>query len=185
MKLRRLTTIALGPRLASAGSSWPSAPSWLGPTAKAPSKTGQDDRRPARLRRRHAQGIVGRGERQALEAAGDEEFLRRAYLDVLGRIPNITRGDRLPQGSKDSGKRAKLVEYLLAHPDYPKNFATQWKVILLGRKMQAREVDANALTAWLRRQFAENRPWNEMAYDLLTPRARTRRTARSTSRSPT
>ena len=29
-------------------------------------------------------------------------------------------------------------------------------------------VDRPALTAWLRRQFNENRPWNEMAYDLIT-----------------
>ncbi len=96
----------------------------------------------------------------------DEEFLRRAYLDVLGRIPNIREASDFLKG-KDSGKRAKLVEYLLAHPDYPKNFATQWKVILLGRKNPGREVDPGALTAWLRRQFAENRPWNEAAFDLL------------------
>ena len=103
--------------------------------------------------------------------ANDEEFLRRAYLDVLGRIPNIREANaflKANEKGKEGEKRAKLVEYLLADPDYPKNFATQWKVILLGRKMQQREVDANALTSWLRRQFAENRPWNEMAFDLVT-----------------
>ena len=99
--------------------------------------------------------------------SGDDEFVRRAYLDVLGRIPNIREASEFLRG-KDAGKRAKLVEYLLASPDYPKNFATQWKVTLLGRKDQPRDVDATALTNWLRRQFAENRPWNEMAYDLLT-----------------
>ncbi len=110
--------------------------------------------------------------------ASDEEFLRRAYLDVLGRIPNIQEASAFLRStdnkkkSKDKDgdleKRAKLVEYLLADPDYSKNFATQWKVILLGRKMQDRNVDATALTAWLRRQIAENRPWNQMAYDLIT-----------------
>ncbi len=99
-------------------------------------------------------------------AATDEEFLRRAYLDVLGRIPNIQEATAFLR-NKEAGKRAKLVEYLLANPDYPRNMATQWKVILLGRKNQGREVDANALTAWIRRQFAENRPWNEIAFDLL------------------
>ena len=96
----------------------------------------------------------------------DEEFLRRAYLDVLGRTPNIREASDFLR-TKEAGKRAKLVEYLLANPDYPKNFATQWKVILLGRKMPVREVDPVALTSWLRRQFAENRPWDQMAYDLL------------------
>ena len=97
----------------------------------------------------------------------DEEFVRRAYLDVVGRIPNIREANDFLR-SKDVGRRAKLVEYLLNSPDFPKNFSTQWKVILLGRKGQPREVDAMMLTNWLRRQFSENRPWNEMAYDLLT-----------------
>ena len=65
--------------------------------------------------------------------ASDEEYLRRAYLDVLGRTPNIREATDFLRKSKDrQGKRAKLVEYLLDDPDYPKNFATQWKVILLG-----------------------------------------------------
>jgi len=96
----------------------------------------------------------------------DEEFLRRAYLDVLGRIPNIKEASDFLR-SKDPGRRAKLVEYLLASPDYPKNFSTQWKVILLGRKRPDRDVDPDALTAWFRRNLAENRPWNEIARDLL------------------
>jgi hypothetical protein len=105
--------------------------------------------------------------------ATDEEFLRRAYLDVLGRIPNIREANAFLRATdkekgKEGEKRAKLVEYLLNDADYPKNFATQWKVILLGRKMQDREVDPNALTSWLRRQFGENRPWNEMAREILT-----------------
>jgi Protein of unknown function (DUF1549)/Protein of unknown function (DUF1553) len=98
--------------------------------------------------------------------ATDEEYLRRAYLDLLGRIPYISEATAFLK-NKDAGKRAKLVEYLLAHPDYPKNFATVWKVVLLGRKNQPRDVDANALTSWLRRQFVENRPWNEMAFELV------------------
>jgi Protein of unknown function (DUF1549)/Protein of unknown function (DUF1553) len=103
--------------------------------------------------------------------SSDEEFLRRAYLDVLGRIPNVREANaflRSGEKGKDAEKRAKLVEYLLADPDYPKNFATQWKVILVGRKNPGREVNNGALSAWLRRQFAENRPWNEMAYELVT-----------------
>ncbi len=101
----------------------------------------------------------------------DEEFLRRAYLDVLGRIPNIREANaflQVKEKGKEAEKRAKLVEYLLADPDYPKNFATQWKVILVGRKNPGRDIDNGALSAWLRRQFAENRPWNEIAYELIT-----------------
>jgi hypothetical protein len=97
----------------------------------------------------------------------DEEYLRRVYLDVVGRIPNIQETTAFLQ-SKESGKRAKLVEYLLNHPDYAKNFANQWVVLLIGRKRQERQVDRGALLAWLRRQLTDNRPWNEVTYDLIT-----------------
>jgi hypothetical protein len=99
--------------------------------------------------------------------ARDDEFMRRAYLDVLGRIPNVAEAKAFLT-SKDKGKRAKLVEYLLAHQDYEKNFANNWKVTLIGRQNQGQDVDEKALRDWLRRQFAENRPWNEIAFDLIT-----------------
>jgi hypothetical protein len=98
--------------------------------------------------------------------APDADFLRRAYLDLLGRIPTVQEATAFLE-SRDKGKRTKLVEYLLAHPDYPKNFGNVWTVILIGRQNQGRNVDRDALRSWLRRQFAENRPWNEVAYELI------------------
>jgi hypothetical protein len=99
--------------------------------------------------------------------ASDDEFMRRAYLDVLGRIPNIVEAKAF-LSSKDAGRRAKLVEYLLANPDYEKNFATVWKIVLIGRQNQGQNIDEKALRDWLRRQFADNRSWNEVAYELIS-----------------
>jgi hypothetical protein len=99
--------------------------------------------------------------------ATDEEFLRRVYLDLIGRIPNIQEASGFLQ-AKESGKRQKLVEYLINHPDYAKNFANQWTVLLIGRKTRDRDLDRGALSAWLRKQFNGDRPWNEVAYDLIT-----------------
>lgn len=98
--------------------------------------------------------------------ATDEEFLRRVYLDTLGRIPTMQETQSF-LASRESGKRQKLVEYVLNHPDYAKNFGTQWTVLLLGRKAQERQVDRGALGAWMRRQFLDNRPWDKTVYDLI------------------
>jgi hypothetical protein len=98
--------------------------------------------------------------------ASDSEFMRRAFLDVLGRIPTVSEAVQFLD-NKDPGKRAKLIEYLLAHPDYPKNFGNVWTVLLIGRARQERQVDRAELASWLRRQFAADRPWNEMSYDLI------------------
>src|SRR4051812_43024725 len=99
--------------------------------------------------------------------ATDEEYLRRAYLDLLGRIPPVQEA-RAFLHTREPDRREKLVDYLLEHVDYPKNLATQWTVLLIGRGNQGRRVDRAALTGWLRKQFSANRPWNEVVYDLVT-----------------
>ena len=43
--------------------------------------------------------------------------------------------------TREKDKREKLIEYLLDHPDFAKNFATQWTVLLIGRGNQGRMVD--------------------------------------------
>ena len=101
------------------------------------------------------------------KVASDEEYLRRVYLDVLGRIPSVQEAKAFLH-TKEADRREKLVEYLLNHEDYPKNFGTQWTILLIGRGNQGRMVDRAALASWLRKQFAANRPWNEVVYDLVT-----------------
>ena len=99
--------------------------------------------------------------------ATDEEFLRRVYLDTLGRTPTIAEA-RGFLGVKDTGKRQKLVDTLLESPDFAKNLANQWTVLLIGRKDQGRRVVRESLNLWLRRQFLDGRPWDRTVSDLVT-----------------
>ena len=99
----------------------------------------------------------------------DPEFLRRAYLDILGRVPNVEEASRFLQDPAPSAsKRDALVDKLLEHPDFAKFWADELAILLIGRRDQDREVDREALKAWLRRQINANRPWNEVAFDLIT-----------------
>ncbi len=50
--------------------------------------------------------------------ATDEEYLRRAYLDLLGRIPDVQEARAFLQ-TRETDKREKLVDFLLEHADYP------------------------------------------------------------------
>ena len=117
---------------------------------------------------------IDKGIAEAWTAAGvkpakpatDEEYLRRAYLDLLGRTPTVQEA-RAFLGTKEADKRGKLVEYLLNHPDYAKNFATQWSVLLIGRGNQGRMVDRTSLNNWLRKQFGSDKPWNETVHELV------------------
>jgi hypothetical protein len=103
---------------------------------------------------------------QPAKLASDEEFMRRVYLDLVGRIPSPQEA-RAFLATRESDKREKLVEYLLNHPDFAKNFANQWTVLLIGRSNQGRMVDRPALTNWLRKQFGSDRPWNEIVRELV------------------
>jgi len=40
--------------------------------------------------------------------------------------------------------------------------------LLIGRKTRERDVNRGSLSAWLRKQFNGDRPWNEVVYDLVT-----------------
>lgn len=103
-------------------------------------------------------------------AASDGEFIRRAYLDIVGMVPSAEESaDYIKSHDKD--KKAKLVMALLNSEDYTKYWAGIWSNLLVGRRPDRnRNVDKDALEKFLRDCFAENRPWNQMVYDLVTAR---------------
>src|SRR5690349_4574834 len=62
--------------------------------------------------------------------ADDAEFLRRVFLDVTGRLPSPARAaafldDRVPD------KRARLIDELLASPEYGRYFGRTWRNLMV------------------------------------------------------
>lgn len=98
--------------------------------------------------------------------ADDAEWIRRVYLDIVGRIPNASEVDTF-LNDKDAGKRSKKVDELLAHPDYVRNYTEVWTNILIGRNTPDR-TSRLGMRKFLRESFARNRPWNEIVYELTT-----------------
>ncbi|QDU37576.1 hypothetical protein Mal4_18910 [Maioricimonas rarisocia] len=98
--------------------------------------------------------------------ADDAEWLRRVYLDIVGHIPS---GSELEAflADEDPGKRARVIEELLEHPDYVRNFTTTWTNLALGRATPDR-TSRPGMEKFFRESFARNRPWNEIVYDLMT-----------------
>lgn len=104
--------------------------------------------------------------------ADDAEFLRRASLDIIGKIPAASEvraflSDRSPD------KRRRLVEQLLARGGYANHFANMWRELLLPGANTSAETRALAppLEAWLRLRFAEETPYDRLVLELLTPAA--------------
>ena len=98
--------------------------------------------------------------------ATDEEWVRRVYLDVIGRIPTSQETKQF-LASKQVDKHKRLVKNLTADPTYVTNWSTIWTRLLIGRST-SREINRQALQDFLVHSFSENRPWSEMVYDLVS-----------------
>lgn len=113
---------------------------------------------------------------QRLEArptakADDAEWVRRVYLDLIGRIPTVPEVEAF-HADASASKRRKLVDSLLDGGDYARNFAGVWSNILIGRHPQQR-VNRPAFDKFLRMGFAANRPWNQMVAEIVSADGRT------------
>jgi hypothetical protein len=97
----------------------------------------------------------------------DEEFVRRVYLDVTGVIPT---GDQAKAflDSTDTKKREKLVDELLASPNFGRRLADVWVPKLFPRDSNNRFVLRDPLVKWLTEKFNANTPWNQFVFDLVT-----------------
>lgn len=96
----------------------------------------------------------------------DSEWLRRAYLDIVGHIPTAEQAQAFLT-SKAPDRRERLVESLLDDEDYVRNWTTIWTNLLVGRS-NPREVDRPALKKYLRESFATNRPWDDVVGEFIS-----------------
>ena len=104
--------------------------------------------------------------KQAAPPAGDAEFLRRVYLDLAGHTPPAAEA-RAFLADTDPGRRTRLVDRLLASPDYARRMANYFDVVLMDRRRDVK-VPRAAWEEYLRTAFAENRPYDRLVRDLLS-----------------
>lgn len=100
--------------------------------------------------------------------ASDEEFLRRAWLDLAGVAPPAS-AIRAFAASSDPAKRAGSVDQLLETPLFANHQADHWfNVLLPGDATAGRQDEADELRNWLRRQFAEDTDYDDLVTRFLT-----------------
>lgn len=100
----------------------------------------------------------------------DATFVRRLHLDLTGIIPTAAEA-RAFIDDPAPDKRARLVDSLLASPAHALHLARVFDVMLLERRsaMGGSTVDVAPASwrAYLAGAFAENRPWDQMAREIL------------------
>ncbi len=97
----------------------------------------------------------------------EEQFVRRIYLQIAGRIPTHEETLAFLKDSNHS-KRQALIDDLLLRIDYRMQMFNWLADMLRVRDMHALHGMSAGYQAWLIRQVATNRPWDEIVFDLLT-----------------
>lgn len=99
---------------------------------------------------------------------GDEIFLRRVSLDLVGRLPSATEVTAFALDTSPD-KRSAVVEQLLARPAYGRNWARYWRDVIFYRRGDDRALlAAGAAEEFLTSQFNQNAPWNQVAERFIT-----------------
>ena len=101
----------------------------------------------------------------------DAAFARRAFLDATGALPPPERV-RAFVADTDPAKRTKLVDALLASPEFTDYWTQQLCDLLQNREERDGNVRGKkglrAFHNWVREQVAANRPWDQIAREVLT-----------------
>jgi hypothetical protein len=122
----------------------------------------------------HIERGLALGRLTAAPNADDAEFLRRAYLDLTGRVPTAEQAAEFLD-SNDADKRAKLIDTLLGTPQFGEQLGRTWRDWICppelpsdGNGGRQPHKEAQNLGAWLGTRFASGAPWDKTVRELLT-----------------
>jgi hypothetical protein len=100
------------------------------------------------------------------EMCDDSTFIRRVFLDVIGRLPTAEQARSFVTDT-DPQKRDKLVDYLLEHPGYGDYFANKWVMILRNQRINNNNTVTFSFHDWTRRALQKNMPYNQFVRNVL------------------
>jgi hypothetical protein len=99
----------------------------------------------------------------------DNTYLRRATLDLAGRLPTKAEAQAFV-ADVDKDKREALIDRLLASTDYADYFANKWGAVLRNRRRSDKDdpKPTQAFRDWIAESLAKNKPYDQFARELLT-----------------
>ncbi|MBQ12377.1 MAG: hypothetical protein CMJ45_12620 [Planctomyces sp.] len=101
----------------------------------------------------------------------DVQFVRRVYLDVIGRIPTDKELGSFYADTRED-RRARLIDELLESPGHESHMFNWLGDMLRVKDDYYRIGKTWTFHTWLKTQLRENRPWDELVHDMLTAEGR-------------
>jgi hypothetical protein len=104
--------------------------------------------------------------------ANDEQFVRRVYLDVVGRIPNYAESMQFIQDSNPN-KRSKLIDMLIDSPGYSSNTYNYFAEMLRVKdRLEQDNLRGVPYINWMQHQIQNNVTWDKMVFEMLTAKGK-------------
>ncbi len=102
------------------------------------------------------------------EAAGDDIFVRRVFLDIAGRVPTYDEAVKFTR-SRDPQRRSRLIDELLESEGYTSHLFNYFADMLrlkddLGRGLAR----GTPYIQWVKQSIRSNKPYPRMVRELLT-----------------
>lgn len=97
----------------------------------------------------------------------DQTFIRRVYLDAIGILPQPK--DVLDfVKDQNPDKRSRLIDDLLARPEFVDLWTYHWSDVLLINGTRLRPNAVKSFYGWVRDKVDKNTPWDEFVRQILT-----------------
>lgn len=103
---------------------------------------------------------------EPLPLTNDTQFVRRIYLDAIGRIPTAAEVGQFVS-SLEPDKRAKLISKLLRSRGYVSHSYNLWADVLR-IKDQDSAISRGFYIDWVKTSFEENKPYDQFVRELIT-----------------
>ena len=96
----------------------------------------------------------------------DATFVRRLYLDIIGRIPTQDEARAFTE-SADPAKRSVVIDQLLASDGYVSHWYNWWSDIL---RVQTggRDESGTAYAEWIKKSLKGNVPYDQFVKEMIT-----------------
>lgn len=104
---------------------------------------------------------------QPSDLCTDQDFVRRAYLDLCGILPTPDETKAFLAGT-DKDKRAKLIDSLLERPEYADFWTLKWSDVLRSSRKTIQIKGIHVYQQWLRSHIAKDTPFDQVVRELLT-----------------
>jgi Protein of unknown function (DUF1553)/Protein of unknown function (DUF1549)/Bacterial Ig-like domain (group 2) len=104
--------------------------------------------------------------------ASDAEFMRRAYLDAAGILPNPSEVDKFMRDPSPY-KRNQLIDGLLKRSEFVDYWAYKWSDLLLVSSNRLSNEEMWSYYRWIRESVATDKPWNAFASQIVTATGKT------------